>query len=48
MPIPRKSPNKITSEGRSELQNLINDLIDSLGLNKYIENQKIKTQQMTL
>jgi len=34
MPRPKSSPNKITSEVRSKLQYLLDDLIDSLGLNE--------------
>ena len=34
MPRPRGSQNKITSEVKDKLQLLIEDLIDSLGLNE--------------
>ena len=34
MPRPKGSPNKITSEVRSKLQLLVEDLIDSLDLNE--------------
>ena len=34
MPRPKGSPNKITSEVRSKLQDLLEDLIGSLDLNE--------------
>ena len=35
MPRPKGSPNKITSEVRIKLQDLLDDLIDSLDLNEW-------------
>ena len=42
MPRPKGSPNKITSEVRSKLQDLLDDLIDFLHLNELDNNQRIK------
>jgi len=35
MPRPKGSPNKIISEVRIRLQDLLDDLIDSLDINEY-------------
>ena len=48
MPRPKGSPNKITSEVRSKLQGLLDDLIDSLDLNELDANQRIKIFQIAL
>ena len=48
MPRPKGSPNKITSEVRSKLQDLLEDLIDSLDLNELDANQRIKMLQIAL
>ena len=48
MPRPKGSPNKITSEVRSKLQHLLDDLIDSLDLNELDANQRIKMLQIAL
>ena len=48
MPRPKGSPNKITSEVRSKLQYLLDDLIDSIDLNELDNNQRIKTLQIAL
>ena len=48
MPRPKGSPNKITSEVRSKLQELLDDLIDSLDLNELDANQRIKMLQIAL
>jgi hypothetical protein len=48
MPRPKRSPNKITSEVRSKLQYLLDDLIDSLDLNELDANQRIKMLQIVL
>ena len=48
MPRPKGSPNKITSEVRSKLQHLVNDLIDSLDLDELDNNQRIKMLQIAL
>ena len=48
MPRPKGSPNKITSEVRSKLQDLLDDLIDCLDLNELDANQRIKMLQIVL
>jgi hypothetical protein len=48
MPRPKGSPNKITSEVRSKLQDLLDDLIDSIDLNELDANQRIKVLQIAL
>ncbi len=48
MPRPKGSPNKVTSEVRSKLQYLLDDLIDSLDLNELDANQRIKMLQIAL
>ncbi|MDC1439113.1 hypothetical protein N8151_01045 [Flavobacteriaceae bacterium] len=48
MPRPKGSPNKITSEVRSKLQDLLDDLIASLDVNELDANQRIKTLQIAL
>jgi hypothetical protein len=48
MPRPKGSPNKITSEVRSKLQDLLDDLIDSIDLNELDANQRIKVLQLAL
>ena len=46
MPRPKGSQNKITSEVKDKLQLLIEDLIDSLGLNELDNNRRIKLLQI--
>ena len=41
-------PNKITSEVKEKLQLLIDDLIESLEINKLDNNQRIKMLQIAL
>ena len=48
MPRPKGSPNKVTAEVRSKLQDLLDDLIDSLDLNELDANQRIKMLQIAL
>jgi hypothetical protein len=48
MPRPKGSPNKVTAEVRSKLQDLLDDLINSLDLNELDANQRIKMLQVTL
>ena len=48
MPRPKGSPNKVTSEVRIKLQDLLDDLIDSLDINELDNNQRIKTLQIAL
>jgi hypothetical protein len=48
MPRPKGSPIKVTSEVRSKIKNLLDDLIDSLDLNELDANQRIKMLQIAL
>ena len=48
MPRPKGSLNKVTSEVRSKLQYLLDDLIGSLDLNNLDDNQRIKKLQIVL
>jgi hypothetical protein len=48
MPSPKGSPIKVTSEVRSKLQDLLDDLIDSIDLNELDANQRIKVLQLAL
>ena len=48
MPRPKGSPNKVTAEVRSKLQDLLDDLINSLDLNELDANQRIKMLQIAL
>ena len=48
MSRPKGSPNKVTSEVRSKLQYLLDDLVDSLDLNELDANQRIKMLQIAL
>ena len=45
---PKGSPNKITSEVRIKLQDLLDDLIASLDVSELNTNQRIKTLQVVL
>ena len=45
---PKGSPNRVTSEVRIKLQDLLDDLIDSLDLNELDANQRIKMLQIAL
>ena len=48
MPRPKGSPNKVTAEVRSKLQDLLDDLIASLDVNELDANQRIKIFQIAL
>ena len=48
MPRPKGSQNKITSEVKEKLQLLIDELIESLEINKLDTNQRIKMLQIAL
>tara|TARA_B110000285_G_scaffold34672_1_gene36935 strand:- start:453 stop:665 length:213 start_codon:yes stop_codon:yes gene_type:complete len=48
MPRPKGSLNKVTSEVRTKLQYLLDDLIGSLDLNNLDDNQRIKKLQIVL
>ena len=48
MPRSKGLPNKITSEVKEKLQLLIDELIESLEINKLDTNQRIKMLQIAL
>jgi len=48
MPRPKGSPNKITSEVKDQLQNLIDTVVNSIDVNSMDTNQKIKLLQLSL
>jgi hypothetical protein len=48
MPRPKGSPIKVTSEVRSKIKNLLDDLIYSLDLDELDNNQRIKMFQIAL
>ena len=48
MPRPKGAPNKITSGVKEKLQLLIDELIESLEINKLDNNQRIKMLQIAL
>ena len=48
MPRPKGSQNKITSEVKDKLQQLIDDLIDSLNVKELDASQRIKMLQIVL
>ena len=48
MPRPKGAPNKITSEVKEKLQLIIDELIESLEINKLDTNQRIKMLQIAL
>ena len=48
MPRPKGAPNKITSEVKEKLQLPIDELIESLEINKLDTNQRIKMLQIAL
>ena len=48
MPRPKGVPNIITSEVKAKLQLLIDELIESLEINKLDTNQRIKMLQIAL
>ena len=42
MPRPKGSPNKITTEVKEQLQNLIDEVVNSIDVNSMDTNQKLK------
>ena len=48
MPRPKGSPNKITSEVKEQLQNLIDEVVNSIDVNSMDTNQKLKLLQQSL
>ena len=48
MPRPKGSQNKITTEVKDQLQNLIDDVVNSIDVNSMDTNQKLKLLQLSL
>ena len=48
MPRPKGSQNKITTEVKEQLQNLIDDVVNSIDVNSMDTNQKLKPLQLSL
>ena len=47
MPRPKGSPNKITTEVKEQLQNLIDEVVNSIDVNSMDTNQKLKLLQLS-
>ena len=48
MPRPKGSQNKITTEVKEQLQNLIDTVVNSIDVNSMDTNQKLKLLQLSL
>ncbi|MDA9184449.1 hypothetical protein N9O25_02520, partial [Flavobacteriaceae bacterium] len=48
MPRPKGSTNKITTELKEQLQNLIDTVVNSIDVNSMDTNQKLKLLQLSL
>ena len=48
MPRPKGSPNKITSEVKEQLQNLIDEVINRIDVDAMTTDQKLKLLQLSL
>ena len=48
MPRPNGSPNKVTTEVKAQLQNLIDTVVNSIDVNSMDTNQKLKLLQLSL
>ena len=48
MPRPKGSQNKITTEVKEQLQNLIDAVVNSIDVNSMDTNQKLKLLQLSL
>ncbi|MDC1060999.1 hypothetical protein OAP99_02290 [Flavobacteriaceae bacterium] len=48
MPRPKGSPNKITIEVKEQLQNLIEEVVNSIDVNSMSTEQKLKLLQLSL
>lgn len=48
MPRPNGSPNKVTTEVKAKLQNLIDTVVNSIDVNSMDTNQKLKLLQLSL
>jgi hypothetical protein len=48
MPRPKGSPNKLTTEVKEQLKNLIDEVVNSIDVNSMDTNQKLKLLQLSL
>ena len=48
MPRPKGSQNKLTTEVKDQLQNLIDEVVNSIDVNSMDTNQKLKLLQLSL
>ena len=48
MPRPKGSQNKITTEVKEQLQNLIDEVVNTIDVNSMDTNQKLKLLQLSL
>jgi len=48
MPRPKGSPNKLTTEVKEQLKNLIDTVVNSIDVNSMDTNQKLKLLQLSL
>jgi len=48
MPRPKGSQNKVTKEVKDKLQNLIDEVVDSIDVNSMTTTEKLKLMQLTL
>ena len=48
MPRPKGSQNKITTEAKEQLHNLIDEVVNSIDVNSMDTNQKLKLLQLSL
>jgi len=48
MPRPKGSPNKLTTEVKEQLKNLIDEVVNSIDVNLMDTNQKLKLLQLSL
>ena len=48
MPRPKGSKNKITTEVKEQLQNLIDEVVNRIGVDAMTTDQKIKLLQLSL
>ena len=48
MPRPKGSQNKLTTEVKEQLQNLIDEVVNSIDVNSMDTNQKLKLLQLSL
>ena len=48
MPRPKGSQNKVTTEVKEQLQNLIDEVVNSIDVNSMTTDQKLKLLQLSL